>query len=329
MYDIQLEFGKAQCFFIFVRLTAIEDPISLRPTQLMFKIVKQLHRGNMKWGLTTLLVVLCALSCKNTEHRHQPRLKYPPPGTNHLLGNLFIDETEISNQTWREYMYWTKRVYGDGSPEFKFTLPDTLVWKNYFYDFKVKYSKDLTDIESLTYLYLRNPQYSHFPVVGISYEQAVAFCAWRTNRVNEVLYIDKHKNVTFPIDSSIAIPKRVLFRLPKESEWEYAAQAGFDTTRYADKNTDKIYYNTHEASAQREEMESYNRFTPMLEISLQPDKYNRYHLIGNVAEMISTKGIAKGGSYIHTLEQSYYKNRIAYSQPTYWLGFRCVCEILQ
>src|SRR6187549_364460 len=100
MYENQLEFGKAQCFFIFVRLTAIEDPIQLWPKQLMFKIVKLMHRRNMKRGLTALLIVLCVLSCKNTEHRHQPRLKYPPPGTNHLMDNLFIDETEISNQTW-------------------------------------------------------------------------------------------------------------------------------------------------------------------------------------------------------------------------------------
>ena len=272
---------------------------------------------------------LCCVSCKNTEDGPRAKLKHATPGTNHLLGNLFIDETEVSNLTWREYMYWTKKVYGDTSPQFAFTLPDTLVWRNYLYDFKVSTNDDLGDIESLVYLYMRHPEYSHFPVVGITYEQANAFCAWRTNRVNEALYVNKHKEVTFPIDSSILIPKRVLFRLPEESEWEYAARAGFDSSRYADKKTDKIYYNTLEVSYRREDMESYDRFIPMLEISLQPDKYNRYHLIGNVAEMISTKGIAKGGSYVHTLNDSYYTKRIGYTKPNYWLGFRCVCEILQ
>ena len=187
----------------------------------------------------------------------------------------------------------------------------------------------MTDMESLIYLYLRHPQYSHYPVVGITHEQAAAFCAWRTDRVNEVFYVDKHKNVTFPIDSSIVIPKKVLFRLPEETEWEYAARAGFDSTRYVDKNSEKIYYNTTEAASLREEMGGYDRFIPMPEISLQPDRYNRYHLIGNVAEMIGTRGIVKGGSYIHSLEESYYTNRIASNKPTYWLGFRCVCEILK
>ncbi len=286
----------------------------------------------IKYALSFFMVpalFLCCISCKNTEQEHLPKLKYAPPGTNHLKGNLFIDEAEVSNLSWREYMYWTKRVYGEASSEYNFTLPDTLVWRNCFYDFKIRTNQDITDMESLIYLYLRHPQYSHYPVVGITHEQAASFCAWRTNRVNEVLYVDKHKEVTFPIDSSIVIPKRVLFRLPEESEWEYAARVGFDSSRFADRNSDKIYYNTIEAASLREDMEGYDRFIPMLEISLQPDRYNRYHLIGNVAEMISTKGIAKGGSYIHSLDQSYYTNRIAYHKPTYWLGFRCICEILK
>ena len=274
-------------------------------------------------------LILCYAGCKSTEKGKNASLKFAPPGTNYLKDNLFIDEAEVTNLSWREYMYWIKKVYGEGSSQYIATLPDTLVWRNYIQDFKIRFNKDLSDIESLIYLYMRHPQYSHYPVVGISYEQAAAFCAWRTNRVNEVLYVEKHKEVTFPIDSSIVIPKKVLFRLPEEKEWEEAARLGFDSTRYSDKNADKISFNTLEASSMRSELEGYDRFTPMIELSLQPDKYNRYHLIGNVAEMISTRGIAKGGSYIHLLSDSYYTKRIVYTQPNYWLGFRCVCEILK
>src|SRR4030095_12345283 len=187
--------------------------------------------------LNTLTVLsLGGCSHQNSPDVKQAKLKFAPPGTNHLVGNIFIDEMEVSNMSWREYMYWTKRVYGEESAEFIFTLPDTLVWRNYLYDFKARTYNDQAEIESLIYLYIRHPQFSHYPVVGITYEQAAAFCAWRSNRVNEVLYVDKHKEVTFPIDSSIVIPKRVLFRLPKESEWEYAAQVGFDSARFVDRN---------------------------------------------------------------------------------------------
>ena len=176
-------------------------------------------------------------------------------------------------------------------------------------------------------VYLRYPQFSHYPVVGISFEQAKQFCSWRTNRVNEVYYVHEHKNVTFPIDSSNVIPKRVDFRLPSEEEWEYAAKAGFDTTRFIN-NEYKFYFNTLETAALRIIDEDYEQFIPMKNFSLKPDRNNRYHLIGNVAEMIDKKGVAKGGSYIHTISESYFTNRIKYSKPTYWLGFRCVCEVL-
>ncbi len=63
-------------------------------------------------------------------------------------------------------------------------------------------------------------------------------------------------------------------------------------------------------------------------MTLHSDKYNRYYFKGNIAELISDKGIAKGGSFINTIQKSYYKNRIAYDAPDYWLGFRCICEIL-
>ena len=267
-------------------------------------------------------------SCKNTQKSRKAHLQSAPPGTNHLFENYFIDETEVTNLSWREYMYWTKRAYGAESPQFKSTLPDTLVWKNCYKQFTTKRYQDHTAIESLVYLYLRHPSFSQFPIVGISFEQAVRFCEWRTNRVNEVFYVNKHKEVTFPIDSSIVIPKRVFFRLPTEEEWEYAARAGYDSTKQSGAYSDKIYYNTLEASSIREISESYDRFTPMQGMSLQPDKYNRYHFTGNVAELISEKGIAKGGSFIHSMKESYYKNRIAYNAPDYWLGFRCICEIL-
>jgi len=143
-----------------------------------------------------LIIGGCIVAChseKETAKKQKIKLKYPPPGTNFLKDNIFIDEAEVSNMSWGEYMYWIKRVYGADSWQFKSTLPDTLVWKNCYQDFKMRTNQDQTDIESLVYLYLRHPQYNHFPVVGVSYDQAVNFCNWRTNRVNEVLYVEKHK----------------------------------------------------------------------------------------------------------------------------------------
>ena len=62
--------------------------------------------------------------------------------------------------------------------------------------------------------------------------------------------------------------------------------------------------------------------------SYWPNNYGIYTIIGNIAEMVQEKGVSKGGSWIHTPEQSNLTKQIIYTKPTSWLGFRCVCEFI-
>ncbi len=168
--------------------------------------------------------------------------------------SFYMDETEVTNLHYREYLYWISRVWASDYPEvYKKALPDTLVWRS-----KLAYNEPYVDY------YLRHPAYNEYPVVGVNWMQANDYCAWRTDRVNENILIreavlkvnpnqvgednfnteaylssqyvglqTKNGGLTdlnpsgsgvrnVRMEDGILLPK---YRLPTEAEWEYAAYA--------------------------------------------------------------------------------------------------------
>ncbi len=101
------------------------------------------------------------------------------------VSSFYLDETEVRNIDYLEYLFWLERMYGSNYDEGPYphvywnALPDTNVWRN-----KLAFNEPLVEH------YLRHPAYHQYPVVGISWEQAVDYCAWRTDRVNERILID-------------------------------------------------------------------------------------------------------------------------------------------
>ncbi|MFP5471528.1 MAG: SUMF1/EgtB/PvdO family nonheme iron enzyme [Bacteroidia bacterium] len=90
------------------------------------------------------------------------------------VSSFYMDETEVSNFNWLEYLYWINRTYTDFPQMYKKNLPDTLVWR-----------EKMGFMEPYTEYYLRHPAYRDYPVVGVNWLQANDYCAWRTDRVNE------------------------------------------------------------------------------------------------------------------------------------------------
>lgn len=175
------------------------------------------------------------------------------------VSSFYMDETEVRNLDYVEYLYWLRRVFGESYPEVHTkALPDTLVWRD-----RLAYN------EPYVQYYLRHPAYRDYPVVGVNWEQASQYCAWRTDRVNEMILVregvlmwdtDQLNERNFNTDAYLlgqyeGLVKKELrdldpkgsgtrrvrmedgmllpaYRLPTEAEWEYAALGLIGNTIY-------------------------------------------------------------------------------------------------
>ncbi|MGF1636196.1 MAG: gliding motility lipoprotein GldJ [Cyclobacteriaceae bacterium] len=150
------------------------------------------------------------------------------------VASFYMDETEVANVHWLEYLYY---VQLDSSNEFyESALPDTTVW-----------ARDLAYNDPYVEHYLRYPGFRYFPVVGVSWKQAVDYCAWRTAVVNMKLAMDagmddvaaESAGGRIPLETGVVLPDS---RLPSEAEWEYAAQALIGTQWLDENQTHKRLY---------------------------------------------------------------------------------------
>jgi gliding motility-associated lipoprotein GldJ len=94
------------------------------------------------------------------------------------VSSFYMDQFEVTNFNWLEYLYWTRRTYEEFPMIYHNALPDTNAWRS-----------PLAYNEPYVEYYLRHPAYQNYPVVGVSWNQANDFCKWRTDRVNEFILI--------------------------------------------------------------------------------------------------------------------------------------------
>ena len=143
--------------------------------------------------------------------------------------SFYMDETEVTNLMYIEYLDWLKRVFID-QPEIYFSaLPDTLVWRN-----QLGYYDDMVNN------YLRHPAFRTHPVVGVSWQQANNFAKWRTNRVNELILEEKGW-IAKGARTSEAIKGRVNFDTEtylKRPDLVYGENYTADNVRAAENDTE-------------------------------------------------------------------------------------------
>lgn len=260
--------------------------------------------------------------------------KVKAPGVVWLKDSLLLDETEITNMQYLEYVYWVRRV--EGERDYRKLLPDSTCW-----------IKDGVLDNFFSQIYLTYPPHRDFPVTGVSYEQAVKFCEWRTDRVNFNFFIKDHINFKWDVDSLYNIPIYVEYRLPTKEEWEYAARAGLEEKEYPfgyvnlfskkgnlATNT-REYFNLTKLHKKPKESYYYSILAPTENVVLgKRNRFGYYHLLGNVSEMVGDSLIMGLNYQTYLTGLPLYENgyslskTIKYTRPKSWLGFRCACVIL-
>jgi len=159
--------------------------------------------------------------------------------------------------------------------------PDETCWINDF---------EYANNESYLKMYFNNPSYGNYPVVGVSWEQAKAFCAWRSENAKKSMNV---KNAQFEP-----------YRLPTESEWEFAARCGKSDNKYPwnsdDVATEKGCYYSNFKPAKGNYVKDGNLITSKV-ASYPPNEFGLYDMAGNVSEWTSTayteSGISTTGDF--------------------------------
>jgi len=165
-------------------------------------------------------------------------------------------------------------------------FPDTLAW---MHDYSYAFNEPMTDE------YFWHPAFDDYPVVGINWDQAVAFTKWRTQMMNS--FLRRNNEPTLPD-----------FRLPTESEWEYAARGGMDLSPYP---WGGPYTRNHKGCFLANFKPLRGNYTAdgglrsVKVASYNPNAYGLYDMAGNVSEWTSNTFDESAFSYAHDMNMDY------------------------
>jgi sulfatase modifying factor 1 len=219
---------------------------------------------------------------------------------NRIFGKKEIDPTKLKFHYERFNLKEAAKKENEGKPRSKFidsddvkVYPDTLVWIR---DFSYSYN------EPMTQRYFSHPAFGNYPVVGVNWNQATAFCEWRTLIQNSAL--DRLHKAT---ESS--------YRLPSEAEWEYAARGGRSQSMFPWGN----YYLRNKKGCLlanfkpgRGNYPEDGAFYTARADAYWPNDFGLYCMAGNVAEWTSSVYYEGASSFEHDMNPDIRYN----AQPT-------------
>ena len=230
--------------------------------------------------------------------------------------DLYVNKYEVSNLQYRTFLADLEQ--SNQAATYTACLPDTLCWRD-----KANYN------EPYVAYYFRYTSYSNYPVVGVSYEAANEYCSWLTEKYNQ----DTKRKF-----------RKVIFKLLTEEEWVFSANDG-DSSKVYTWGSGFIQNNRHQYLCNFKHTEFVidsvsKKITAERNLNDQPtitgpvnafypNSFGLFNMCGNAAEMISEKGIAKGGSYLEPAYNVRISSTKNYTKPQSDIGFRVAMKIIE
>ena len=270
-----------------------------------------------KWifrvSLLFLVVVLCGASKKQKEIPYVVDFskRFTP-----VDKTLYADKYEV---TLKDYQLFLREKRKSGI-DCSLLEPDSTLWREHFFK------------EDLVHTYFSSHYYADYPVCCISYYAANEFCKWLTEKYNA---------------NSKKQYKKVVFRLPTESEYKKTAFSIYDSTKafypwgHASlyHNGEKKLCNFWELSQEGLDFNdtthriqyygiSYGDIEPVA--SFPPNPYGLFDIVGSVSEMVQEEGVAMGGDWASTGYNVKITSKSRYEKGgSARVGFRVYMEIIE
>jgi len=257
----------------------------------------------MKKSLSLLLAMFVMCSAVSKENYKKIfvktgklKLEFHEAFQNHYAGT-----TEISNGEYTEFLNSLK---SSGNVElYKKYYPDTARWNT---SFSSSYMQPYANY------YFSHPAYQNYPVVNITLEDATAYCNWLTE-------IYKSQNKSQDV---------VKFYVPNRQQWVVACKVfpgnvlpwygayAYDPKENLRANVSLKYPLGGDCAT--------DLCAPV--ISYPPNDIGLFNMIGNVAEMTDENGIAVGGSWFNTINESGADTTTTYDTADPRVGFRVFAQ---
>lgn len=233
------------------------------------------------------------------------------PNTLAMNARLCIDLTEVPGYMYKNYLAESAKEDGLNSSSFAAKKPDFQKWEELFED------TDATVIENK---FFESDEFALVPLVGITKQQAEAFCDWRTKVLEaELAKMSKRERAQFP--------KKFKFRLPTANEWSrmrFLSQEKpmmKELDKIASSNLKVFKFSKAKLVKNSEKIDHI--------YSIKDPKFGFFNIFNNVSELTSEDAVAVGGSWFEANENNNFQQTFSYEGAEAWLGFRCVFEIIE